>query len=535
MIQIMADGVLVYDSRLKDYEVLGLKITTGLNKGGTAEIILPPAHPAYGAFTGYKTIVEIYRDGKLSFRGRSLYTAEDFYNQRTVVCEGEMCFFQDAISRPYLYQGTPVDVFTAVVGVYNEQVEEAKRFTVGTITVTDANDYIRMESESAESVLDTVGKLLDRCGGYIVFTTNTQGARVINWYESLSYVCNQKIELGSNLLNFARSGANTNLVTVVVPYGAKDETTGKRVTIEDVNGGLDYVQDDAAVALRGRIMAAVTWDEVTSAANLLRKAQEYLNQNRYVVSSLTLSAADLSYLDKSIDTFQVGDTVRVISKPHAVDDDFLLTERTEDLLNPVNSQITLGKDISTLTDADVAGDNQSRSEMHKAVNQVRSDYRLDISTSVQATEQRLTSLITQTSESILLTVSETYTTGEQLTEAISTSLTQLSDEFLFEFEKLSSSLAAGDAENRTEIDKIYSYISFKDGNIILGSNENSITLTIENDRISFRKAGVEFGSWDGDNFHTGNIKVEVNERAQFGAFAFIPRSNGSLSFLKVGD
>ena len=45
---------------------------------------------------------------------------------------------------------------------------------------------------------------------------------------------------------------------------------------------------------------------------------------------------------------------------------------------------------------------------------------------------------------------------------------------------------------------------------------------------------VAFGSWDGNDFYTGNIVVKLNERAQLGNFAFVPRSDGSLSFLKVG-
>ena len=52
--------------------------------------------------------------------------------------------------------------------------------------------------------------------------------------------------------------------------------------------------------------------------------------------------------------------------------------------------------------------------------------------------------------------------------------------------------------------------------------------------IEFRKNGVAIGWWDGTDFHTGNIVVEVQERAQFGNFAFVPRTDGSLSFLKVG-
>ncbi len=534
MIQILADGILTYDSRLEDYDLQGLRVTTGLNKGGMAEIVMPPSHPAYDLYTSYKTIVEIYRDGLLLFRGRVLYPTDDFQNLRTVVCEGELCFIQDAVSRPYLYQADPATVFTSVVEAYNEQVEEAKQFTIGTITVTDANDYIRLEAENAETVLDTINKLLERCGGYLVFTTDPDdGTRVVNWYASLGYKSSQVIEFGENLLNFSRTGSNTGLATAILPYGAKDEESGERVTIESVNGGQDYIQDDEAVAIRGRIMKAVTWDDVTEPANLLRKALQYLEEKRYIITSLTLSALDLSYMDKSIDTFQVGDSIRVLSKPHAVDDDFLLTERTEDLINPANSSITLGKDIGTLTSADVAGDQQNRGEMHKITHQIKADYTLGIANAVEATERALSSLIEQTSAQIRMEVSETYATNDQLTEAVSTTLTQFADQFLFEFNTLKATVDTNDAEARANFEEIYRYISFEGGNIKLGAGDSAITLTIENDRLSFQKNGVEFGWWDGVDFHTGNIVVEVNERAQFGNFAFIPRSNGSLSFLKV--
>lgn len=651
MIQILADNVLAYDSRLEDYDLQALMVTRGLNKGGTASITMPPNHPAYNMFTSYKTIVEIYRDGLLRFRGRALYPTDDRYNCRTITCEGELCFFQDAVSRPYLYRGTPAEVFEAVVGVYNEQVEEPKRFRVGTITVVDANDYIRLEHESAEPVADTIKKLLDRCGGYIVFTTDPEdGARVINWYATMQYRSNQVIEFGENLLDFARQGVNVELATAVLPYGAKDETTGQRITIESVNNGLDYIEDAEAVALRGRIIKAVTWDDVTTPANLLRKAQQWLNDNRYIVTSLVLTALDLSVKEGAppkilvesdvvilpeqtlqissyssvsgfqqkievgldyevtwngekyictafnydggahlgnpallsycplpatddpfiitsyggkggfvgqgsgnvqtvtlkitgapyyvtevgIDSFQEGDNIRVLSKPHGVDDYFLLTEQTEDMLNPDGGQITMGKDLRTLTDADVAGDEATRGEIHKTKHEIKADYQLNIAQAVQATEQVLSSMISQTSDAIRTEVSQTYATNEQLLEAVSTTMTQLSDQFLFEFSTLKALVDENDAEAREQLTEIYKYISFKDGNIQLGASDSAITLTIENDMIVFKKNGVQFGWWDGVDFHTGNIVVEVNERAQFGNFAFIPRSNGSLSFLKVG-
>ena len=84
MIQLYADDTLVYDSRLKDYALLGLQSKGGLNKGGTATILMPPGHPAYNSFTSYRTVVTIYRDGKLRFRGRALYPTDDFMLRRTI-------------------------------------------------------------------------------------------------------------------------------------------------------------------------------------------------------------------------------------------------------------------------------------------------------------------------------------------------------------------------------------------------------------------------------------------------------------------
>lgn len=364
MIQVFADGQVVYDSRLEQYDLISLKVTTGLNVGGTAEIQMAADHPAYNYFTSYKTIVTIYRDGELLFRGRALYSADNFTRQRTITCEGELCFLRDTINRPYLYQASPRSCFVTLIGAHNKATDAEKRFLVGDVTVTDANDYIRVESESAETTLATLNKLLERCGGYIVFTDDEDGNRVIHWLEALDSRSSQSIEFGENLLDFSSTGANTtSLATGLVPYGARNEETKKRLTIESVNGGKDYIIDEEAQAVRGTIITTATWDDVTEPANLLKKARAYLDDAKVFITSLELTALDLSYLDRSIDSFSVGDMIRVFSPPHGINEDFQLTKKTEDLLNPAQSRVTLGKDIQSLTSADVAGDNKSQNEV----------------------------------------------------------------------------------------------------------------------------------------------------------------------------
>ena len=406
-----ADGVLAYDSRLEEYDLNALKVATGENIGGTAELAMPLGHPAYHFFVNYRTIVTIYRDGRLRFRGRALYPTDNYNGQRTITCEGELCFLRDGVSRPHLYQDTPANIFTALIEDYNSQVEPFKRFTVGTITVLDNNDYVRLEIENAEQILDTVNKLLERCGGYITFTSATDGSRVINWYAELNRKSNQTIEFGENLLDFASTGGTTDApATALVPYGAKDETTGQRVTIESVNGGKDYIVATDAQAVRGTITATATWDDVTKPENLLTKAEAYLADCKLLVTSLELTALDLSHLDKTLDLFTVGDMIRVVSKPHGVDEDFLLSTMTEDLLYPEESSITLGKRISSLTGADAAGDNKGMQAIEETRVQIKTDYDAAIKQATEEIQKTVSSEISQTASEILLEVAATYTT-----------------------------------------------------------------------------------------------------------------------------
>ena len=532
MIQVYADGGLVYDSRLPKYELLELTANTGLTIAGAAFIKMAPNHPAFWSFVSYRTVVEIYRNGVMQFRGRALYPTDDFLHRRTITCEGERGFLRDGVMRPYVYQEAPADIFTDVVTRYNAQVEEFKQFVIGTVDVTDPNNYIKLESENAESIADTINKLVERCGGYIVFTTNTEGQRAINWLTDVSYANRQTIEFGENLLDYASSGESTDLATVIVPYGAKDETTGTRVTIESVNEGLDFIQDYDAVALRGVIAKAVYWDDITEPGNLLQKAQQYLAENKLAVTSLTLTAVDLSALDKSIDSFRIGDIIRVRSKPHNVDDDYHLTDRSQDFLNPANDKVTLGKKIASLTGSDAAGDRKSSYDLQRVERNVTANYTLNVAAMIEESRATFASLIEQTSEELKLEVSEQYATNDEVNAAISTTMTQLSESFEFLFTEMQTRVDANDAEAREHFNEIEKYIRFEDGNIILGESENSLTLRIENDRISFLDNGAEVA-------YLSNKRLVVLDghflhSLQIGNFAFLPRENGNLSLTRVG-
>lgn len=533
MVQVYADGTLVYDSRLEEPPLLGLTVTLALNKSGTATIKLPKGHPSRSAFVSYRTIVEIYRDGFLVFRGRALYPTDDFFLNRTITCEGERGFFQDGLMRPYKYQNTPANIFTEVINKYNEQVNDFKQFVVGSIDVTALSGSIELESEDAESCGETLEKLVERCGGYITFQTNNLGQRVVNWKTEINTMSSQVIEYGENLLDFVRTEANSDVATVIVPYGAKN-SAGERLTIEGIseNGGKDYIEDLYVPTNRGRIVRAVYWDDITDPNILYTKAQQYLAEKQNLIASLELSAFDLSLIDKNIDSFRLGDTIHVLSKPHGVDDDYQLREQTIDFLRPQNDKVVLGKGITTLTGSGVAGTRATASSLYSLEKIVRADYTVNQPAIVEETKLALASLIQQASDAIMLEVSEQFATNGDVENIIQTTMTQLADSFEFLFYQLETRVDSNDVQARTQFEEIAKYIRFVDGNIILGEQGNEITLRIENDRLSFLDDGAEVA-------YFSNKKLTVLDGSflnslQIGKFKFLPRENGNLSLVKVG-
>lgn len=153
------------------------------------------------------------------------------------------------------------------------------------------------------------------------------------------------------------------------------------------------------------------------------------------------------------------------------------------------------------------------------------------------TKEETTAEALVTSEGVVLSALENYVASEDYNDFKSSTeseLSVLSNEISIKFSAATEQTESVDNEFNTLKETINKHFSFSKNGITITAGENTMNLTIDNDMIVFTKNGVQFGYWDGVNFHTGNIIVDVNERAQFGNFAFIPRSNGSIDFLKVG-
>lgn len=153
----------------------------------------------------------------------------------------------------------------------------------------------------------------------------------------------------------------------------------------------------------------------------------------------------------------------------------------------------------------------------------------------EAINDKETSILA-TSESIILSALESYVQNgdyEAFKSNVEAQLSVMSDEIKMTFTSTNEKITELDGEFQSEITELYKHISFSENGVSIQAGEGTMQLVLDNDIISFQKNGEQFGWWDGVDFHTGNIVVDITEKAQFGNFANVPRSDHSMHFLKV--
>lgn len=349
MYKVYLDNQLMYRPGYDNLSLAAAKLKQEINKSGTFTYTIYPNNTCCGLENKMKSIVLVYDDDELLFRGRVLNSEEGFYNEKTVTCEGELSFLIDSIQRPHEFSGTPAEYFIYLITNHNSQVDEWKQFKIGYITVTDPNDYIARSDSTYMNTKDTIDqKLVDLCGGYVV-TRYVNDEVYIDYLAELINVNEQSVEFAKNLLDLNKSVKGEDVATAVIPLGAQSDD-GNRLTIASVNDGVDYVYNASAVEEFGWIFKTVTYDDVTIASNLLAKGQADLESLRFLAQTLEVSAADLNGVSKDIAAFRVGKWTNVISKLHNLEKQYLTQSRTINLLDPTDSTLMLGGEITGLTD-----------------------------------------------------------------------------------------------------------------------------------------------------------------------------------------
>lgn len=527
MIQMFCDGQLLYDPRNPDYALSAPKCELEVNKTGSLTFTIAPNHPMYDSLLKMKSEITVYQDGECLGAFRVLNTNLDFNNIKAVSCEGELAMLLDSVQRAAEYHDISVeDYFTALISNHNADVDSSKQFSVGAVTVEDPNDSLyRVHSyESTWACIED--KLLDRLGGFIR-CRRVNGVRTIDYLSDYGNVNTQVIRFGENILDLAKEIRGEDIATVLVPLGATDEDTGEKLTVASVNEGLDYIEDEDAIEVYGRIVKTVEYDDVTVATNLLRKGYEQLAVLCMPRITLTMTAVDLHLVDVSVERIKLGDSIRVVSEPHGLDEYMLVKKLELDFQRPENSKVTLGTVRQTL-DTVI---NKKQQEPWQDILNAQIAMRESIS-SVRTTVQECYSEISKTAEEIRSEVSESYLSKdalETIQRDFQTSITQTSEEIRMDFTTITNEISNNVSANQQLLEE---YIRFRGALIELGKVGNAFTAELSNEQLAFKENNqiIAYISNQSLVITDAQVKNKLSlGAADRGWFDFIPRPNGNLS------
>ena len=580
MYRIKCDVYDLFDPRddefIVDRPVLGL----GVNKVGEGSFTIHKNHPYYGKLKKLKSVFEVSDEIGVIFRGRMTGNSYDWNNSTVVDLEGAMAYFNDSIVRPYRFpedflsdpeyisaaeSGNVVAFYLGfLINQHNEQVQPFQRFKLGRVTVADPNNFITREDSAYPNTLSVLkSKLFESSlGGYLCIRYEDDG-NYIDYLSEFELTNTQEIVYGENLLDISRESDASETYSAVIPRGAEleiekesedpeAEPETEKVTVNisgiadgDVTADIvksgDMIYSKSAVEAYGLIIAPVektTWEDVTDSNNLLQKALAFLASDGLLLTETAeFTAADLHFTDAEIRSFRIYRNVKVRSIPHGLDGVYPLVDLKPDLQNPQNTKITVGVVKRTLTDINSDRESETIDRIEQAEQDIEEN-RVETSQVRNQLLIKMTQLVNDC-EKIIMTALEYYvetSNYEEFKQTVQAQLAIMADEISMNFTTTTEQINNVDGDLQAKFTQHYKYIKFSgETAITIGSGDSAITLEIDNETgIVFKKNGVQFGLWDGENFYTGNIVVRLNERAQFGNFAFVPRSDGSLSFLKVG-
>lgn len=551
------------------------EINTGANQSWTLRAQILSSHPYFAELKILKYGLEIYKDGKFFMRGRIMELEQGLNKLHKLYAEDKLAVLNDSHCRPYEFEGPPEELFEWFINNHNSQVSDEQKLLKGNVTVKDPNNYIARSWENGSDTWSLMNsRLLDTLGGYFVVRYEEDGD-YLDWLEDFSLYSSQEIRFGENLVDLNKIVSAEDTYTACIPYGAEiieyvygevdadnvsweadkyytlsgetyiliqtedafnsavsagttiyevtsSEATGKKLTIESVNDGKDYLINETAANNYGIIYAPadlVTWDDVTRPENLLTKSSDWLNNEGVMLrESITLTAADLSASGLNIGSFETYQNVMTYIEPLEIQASYLISGMKIDAAASEVLQISIGSTKKTLS-SNILDAKKEANSLTQRVDKIEADYTTEgqVTDAISSEILTSTSQILQTSEDITLGILSGYTSVSDL-EAYKQEVSNLfkinEEGFNFDFNRLQAQVDAlgGEIVNQS------SYIKLVDGEVRIGRDGNPVTSVFTNNALEFRYNNETVARFTNETLEVRNISAE-NQVAFFDQWA----------------
>lgn len=535
MYRLTYEDYILYDPRLATPEdrliIRDPKVHLAVDKAGEMFFLLQPEHPYVDKLRKMSGVVELTDGATPIYRGRITRDTIDFYGVHTVETEGLLACLNDSIIEPFAYpedftedtgyqeaaaSGNVVEyLFYWLLGQHNAQVSVEQQLKPGTCTVTDPNNYITRSSTDYQTTMEAVrGKLFgSSLGGHLLIRYETDG-NYLDYYADLPLTNTQPVEFAANLLDLTAELDGTDIYTAILPLG-KDGLTIAELPDTDLTDDLvkngKVIYSKSGIAAHGRITRCIKWDDVTVPANLQTKAKAALADNGLAMpETITVRAVDLGWQD-AVQHFRIGRMTLLASTPHGYRASYPLLELSPDILDPGNTQITMGATRATYTGTQIEEDRRRDEETNRREENIKEDTRQQLDQVIRSTSQQITDL-QRNVDSIILSALERYVeTGdfESYKEEVSTKLSVLTDQLSIDITRITERIDDVDGDLQSKYSEITKAFRFTSEGLIIGESGNEILLRLDNDVLQFVRNNTPELQITAEGVEAMRIKVSI--------------------------
>ncbi len=332
-----------------DFAIFNTELNEEIGKAGEFEYKVPPTNPLYDEHTKGK-LVTILKDKKEIWRGEVKDAKTDFLNVAEIYVVEDLAWLQDEYLTPAsIMNETYTQRFQAAIDAYNLNRPAERQFRAGYITNVPSTDFCEWKTEYEWSILDCLRNCICKDTGYIRVRRATSGGNVTRYIDIVKLSdygvrATQPIEYGYNLLDYVKESEYGKLTNVLIPYGAETDTELYDGYNQRIAGTV--ITDQTSINVYGRHAKTAIFNDAKDVASVNAAAADYLSRYSQPELTMEVKAVDLSMIENA-DTLRLGDSIRVIARPYAVDQWLYLTQIKRDIQNPDKNTITMSSHVQT--------------------------------------------------------------------------------------------------------------------------------------------------------------------------------------------
>ena len=342
MWSVEADGVNLFATGVQAnsrHVLLDPVITEEINSAGSFTFGMPYTNERYNEIKLRTSTIEVFKDKKIFWRGRPLTADIGFNRTMNITCEGALAFLNDTVYPPDTCKLRLSLFLDKLIANHNEKCDQNRQIHVGSVTMDDVEiEY----NGSYTQTMEVLRSLLDNYGGYII-THYSEGGNYFDWLKEIPLELKETINV-EQVVDISKAISSEDVVTCVIPIGKDGLTIGS-----------EYIENQAAIALFGRIWRCVEFSEIEDSDELYNAGLDYLNNNLWSSMQLDISALDVG------DNYQVGRMYHARIPSFNINHDIVLMGDSISLVDDsatkysfsastIWTQINNGKDLAQVVD-----------------------------------------------------------------------------------------------------------------------------------------------------------------------------------------